>query len=286
MKKQTSNMIPELKEKLSSVLTLHYLIVGIVSLCYLIISHFVAKWISYKISKSKNNNNNEETLKKSTAIHVMKSVIYGLVMIVAIVILLAFIGIKGAAVTTLLGSVFLAIGLGLQGTLGDLASGIMLMSSNAFSMGHYIEVFTEMGDNINGTVIKFNILFTTLLDDDSGVTFIVPNRVLYSCPLKNHSTSKTPIVLEIITISNKNLSIQRALDNLREAVQNHELVLKDPPVSTNVSSITGKGTDIEVRYALHPSNYYATKTRSVRSIISTVIRESLIGSGVDLVVRI
>jgi small conductance mechanosensitive channel len=281
MKKQSSKMIPDLKQKLASVLTLHYLIVGIVSLCYLIISHFVAKWISYKISKTKNNND-EETLKKSTAVHVMKSVIYGLVMI----ILFAFIGIKGAAVTTLLGSVFLAIGLGLQGTLGDLASGIMLMLSNAFSMGHYIEVFTDMGDDINGTVIKFNILFTTLLDDDSGVTFIVPNRVLYSCPLKNHSTSKTPIVLEIITISNKNLSIQKALENLREAVQNHELVLKDPPVSTNVSSLTGKGTDIEVRYALHPSNYYASKTRNVRSIISTLIRESLIKSGVDLVVRI
>eukprot|EP00798_Chlamydomonas_sp_ICE-L_P017322 gene17322-biopygen26245 len=271
--------------KVAALMTLRSLVTGVVGIVYLIASHFVVETVTYVVSRVSSKEDTPESLKRSTAIHFMKSFLYWIIMCIATAILFVAIGIEGAAVITILGSVLLAIGLGLQGTLSDMAAGIMLMMSNAFSMGNYIEVFGEGCDGVNGTVVKFNILYTTLVDDDSGVSFIVPNRVLYSNSLKNHSTSKTPVVVDVVTISNKNLSIAKALETLRVDVQKHALVLKEPKVSTNVSEVTAKGTDIEVRYPLAADDYYTVGTRSAQSIIKTLIRESLVKSGVKLVVR-
>eukprot|EP00798_Chlamydomonas_sp_ICE-L_P006309 gene6309-biopygen1444 len=266
-------------------MTMRSLIMGVVGIVYLIASHFVAKTVAYVLSRVSNKKDTPESLKWSTAIHVMKSFMYWIIMCIAITILFLSIGIDGAAVITILGSVLLAIGLGMQGTLSDMAAGIMLMMSNAFSMGHYIEVFDDARDGVNGTVKQFNILYTTLLDDNSGVSFIVPNRILHSNALKNHSTSKTPIVVDVVTISNKNVSIAKALENLRVDVQKQARVLKEPKVTTNVSDITAKGTNIEVRYPLSTDDYYTSGTRNIQNVIKTLIRESLINSGVKLIVR-
>eukprot|EP00798_Chlamydomonas_sp_ICE-L_P004815 gene4815-biopygen15119 len=266
-------------------MTVRSVIMGVVAIVYLVASHFVAKTVAYVVSRVSNKKDTPESLKRSTAIHVMKSFMYWIIMCIAITILFLSIGIEGAAVITILGAVLLAIGIGMQGTLSDLSAGIMLMMSNAFSMGNYIEVFDDSRDGVNGTVKKFNILYTTLLDDDSGVSFIVPNRVLYGSALKNHSTSKTPIVVDVVTISNKNVSIAKALENLRVDVQKHAVVLKEPNVTTNVSEVTAKGTNIKVRYPLSADEYYTVGTRNVQSIIKTLIRESLINSGVKLIVR-
>lgn len=280
-----ADIIANIGKRMSAILTVRSLFVGVGGIVYLVIAHLIAKVSAYTISKVSNKTDTPESLKRSTAIHVMKSFVYWTVMGVATAILFTFIGIEGAAIITVLGSVMLAIGLGLQGTLSDLAAGIMLMMSNAFSMGNYIEVFGDVGEGVNGTVARFNILYTTLMDDDSGVSFIVPNRVLYSNALKNHSTSKTPIVLDTVTVSNKNLSLSKALENLRVEVQQHPLVLKEPKVTTNIAEVTAKGTDIEVRYTLSADDYYTTGTRNVKTVIKTLMRNSLIKSGVHLVVR-
>eukprot|EP00798_Chlamydomonas_sp_ICE-L_P013986 gene13986-biopygen23077 len=266
-------------------MTMRSVIMGVVAIVYIVASHFVAKTVAYVVSRVSNKKDTPESLKRSTAIHVMKSFMYWIIMCIAITILFVSIGIEGAAVITILGAVLLAIGIGMQGTLSDLSAGIMLMMSNAFSMGNYIEVFDDSRDGVNGTVTKFNILYTTLKDDDSGVSFIVPNRVLYGSALKNHSTSKKPIVVDVVTISNKNVSIAKALENLRVDVQKHALVLKEPKVTTNVSDVTAKGTNIEVRYPLSADDYYTVGTKNVQTMIKTLIRESLINSGVKLIVR-
>jgi len=68
-------------------------------------------------------------------------------------------------------------------------------------------------------------------------------------------------------------------------VQKHSLVLKEPKVTTNVSEVTAKGTNIEVRYPVSADDYYTVGTRNVQTMIKTIIRESLINSGVKLIVR-
>eukprot|EP00798_Chlamydomonas_sp_ICE-L_P024908 gene24908-biopygen19330 len=101
-------------------------------------------------------------------------------------------------------------------------------------------------DNVDFKDMKF----------DFKIVDIIRSRVLYGSALKNHSTSKTPIVVDVVTISNKNVYIAKALENLRVDVQKHALVLKEPKVTTNVSEVTAKGTNIEVRYPLSADDYY------------------------------
>jgi small conductance mechanosensitive channel len=226
-----------------------------------------------------------DSVKRTTAFQLLRSTIYWVLMVTSIMIIFAFIGVEGAAVIAVFGSILFAVGLGLQGTLGDLASGMMLIAANIYSIGDFIEVLDEENENYSGTVMDFNIMHTRLLDDDSGITLAVPNRILYTNTVKNHSSSKKHVVVQNFTISNRNKDISRALDVLRAAVQGAGPVLSTPPVKTNVATVTENGTELEVRYAINATDYYASETTSVQALINTIARKSLADANVEFVIR-
>jgi hypothetical protein len=66
---------------------------GVVAIVYIVASHFVAKTVAYVVSRVSNKKDTPESLKRSTAIHVMKSFMYWIIMCIAITILFVSIGI-------------------------------------------------------------------------------------------------------------------------------------------------------------------------------------------------
>jgi small conductance mechanosensitive channel len=220
-----------------------------------------------------------------------KYIIYGLtdkivywgIMLTALFLIPAFLGIETASLIALFGSITLAIGLGLQGTLADLAIGIMLLNTNTFKLGDYIEIAEK---DVSGTIFNFGVLNTFIKDEDSGSLIVIPNRIIYENNFTNHSSINKHIELLKITISNKNKSLEKLLELLRENVQNHPNVLKlDVPykVTCNVHEITALGTVLEIRYPLSIEDYQVKGTVNVQANIATFIRELLIKNGVELV---
>ena len=103
------------------------------------------------------------------------------VLILFIVAALGQVGVQTASLLAVLGAAGLAIGLALQGTLQNIAAGIMLIYLRPFRVGDYIETPT-----VAGTVREIG-LFVTHLDTGDGLFFFAPNSEIWNKPLKNHS---------------------------------------------------------------------------------------------------
>lgn len=221
-----------------------------------------------------------DALKRSIAYRLVGTLVYWIFMVVVALTIMSWTGIETAALVALLGSALLAVGLGLQGTLGDIAAGVMLLAANTYNIGDYIEV---EADNIKGTVSDFSVLYTRVVDEDSGVTIVVPNRSLYGGVIINHSNAKQHVVVVEVAVSNRNADLGVHLERLRESVQRFPGVLAKPPVTANVASVAPLATNIEVRFALTPLDYQVSGTTSMVSAITTHVRQTLVDAGVQLV---
>src|SRR5687768_15168420 len=103
------------------------------------------------------------------------------VLILFLIAALGQLGVQTASLLAVLGAAGLAIGLALQGTLQNIAAGIMLIYLRPFHVGDYIETPT-----VAGTVKEIG-LFATHLDTGDGLFFFAPNSEIWNKPLKNHS---------------------------------------------------------------------------------------------------
>ena len=105
---------------------------------------------------------------------------YSLLILVFITVLGQF-GVQTASIIAALGAAGLAIGLALQGTLQNIAAGIMLLILRPFRVGEYIET-----TNVKG-YIKDIGLFATEMRTADGLYLMAPNSTLWNTPITNHS---------------------------------------------------------------------------------------------------
>ena len=253
-----------------------------IALIILAIAHVVAMILS-KIAMAYINNKQRDAKNKYIVYSLTDKIIYWSIMITALFLIPAFLGIETASLIALFGSITLAIGLGLQGTLADLAVGIMLLNTNTFKLGDYIEVVEK---EVSGTIYNFGVLNTFIRDEDSGSLIIVPNRIIYENIFTNHSSINKHVELLKITISNRNKSLEKIIEIIRDSVQNHPNVLKlEEPftVTCNVHEISAYGTVLEIRYPLSIEDYQVKGTINVQAQIATFVREVLIKNKVELV---
>jgi small conductance mechanosensitive channel len=98
-----------------------------------------------------------------------------------IIAALQLFGVQATSFVAILGAMTLAIGLSLQGALGNIASGIMVMLFRPYSVGQYVELAGE-----GGTVKDIN-LFQTILASPDNVQIIVPNSQAISGVIRNYA---------------------------------------------------------------------------------------------------
>src|SRR5262245_29972272 len=96
-------------------------------------------------------------------------------------IIIQLIGIEATSLIAVLGAASLAIGLALQGTLSNLAAGVMLLIFRPFRVGDDIEV-----EGKRGKVRALNLFMTELIHDD--IQILMPNGKVWGAPLTNFST--------------------------------------------------------------------------------------------------
>ena len=105
---------------------------------------------------------------------------YSLLILVFITVLGQF-GVQTASIIAALGAAGLAIGLALQGTLQNIAAGIMLLVLRPFRVGEYIET-----TNVKGYIKEIG-LFATEMRTGDGLYLMAPNSTLWNTPITNHS---------------------------------------------------------------------------------------------------
>ena len=112
---------------------------------------------------------------------VIASAVRYLILVVVLVAVLAKFGIQTASILAVLGAAGLAIGLSLQGTLSNVASGFMLLCLRPFGVSDYVDV-----EGTAGTVREIG-LFTTELETYDGVYVMIPNAQVFGRTIKNYS---------------------------------------------------------------------------------------------------
>lgn len=164
------------------------------------------------------------------------------VRIVALIGALSQLGIQTASIVAVLGAAGLAIGLALQGTLQNIAAGIMLLLLRPFKVGDSID---GGGGNVAGTVEEVN-LFTTRLTKPDGICEFVPNSALWSNSIRNYSRNPTRRLDLEVEVSVRD-DVNRAIDALSALADADPRVLRSPAPQVMVSRFDDSTAVLNIR---------------------------------------
>lgn len=172
--------------------------------------------------------------------------------IVVVVAALGQLGVQTASVLAAIGAAGLAIGLALQGTLANIAAGIMLLWLRPFRAGDFIEVGT-----VAGTVEEIN-LFNCRLKTWDGIFKFVPNSELWSKTITNYTRNPNRLVLIEFRIAYE-ADLPRARKLLKEFAERHPKVLRDPSVQVVPLTLGDSSIVLQMRAWSRTADFWDTK---------------------------
>jgi small conductance mechanosensitive channel len=183
---------------------------------------------------------------------VLASLVRYTILVLVLVAALSQLGIQTTSVLAALGAIGLAIGLALQGTLANIAAGIMLLWLRPFKVGDYIEA-----GGVAGTLKEVG-LFACHIDTWDGIFQFVPNSELWNKRLINYSRLPTRLVDLRFGIAYDD-SIARGRDVLMAVVASDDRVHQDPAPSVFVAELGESAVVLGLRVWTDTSQYWAVR---------------------------
>ena len=198
----------------------------------LLLARIVSGWVERAMSKSPRF---EPTVANFLS-NVVKYALWALV----IVTVLAQFGVETTSILAALGGMALAVGLALQGTLSNVASGVMILVQKPFKVGEGINA-----GSVTGTVQQIG-LFTTELKQFDGLFVMVPNSELWNQAIVNlhrHPIRRFELIVGIAYDD----SMEEARKELLALAEADERILDDPEPVAFVSSLDDSSVGIGLR---------------------------------------
>ncbi|PPI88441.1 mechanosensitive ion channel protein MscS [Candidatus Pantoea edessiphila] len=150
------------------------------------------------------------------------------------------VGIQSTSIITVLGAASLAIGLALQGSLSNLAAGVLLITFYPFRSGEFVDI-----GGVTGTIVNIQIFSTTLKSSD-GKIIILPNSKIISSVIINFSREKIRCNEFIINVSYE-ANIDEVIQLLKKVVEDDKRVLKDKEIQVGLNEINSSSSVFIVR---------------------------------------
>ena len=173
------------------------------------------------------------------------------VLIFVLIAVLSNFGVQTASIIAVLGAAGLAIGLALQGTLSNIAAGVMILVLRPLKVDEFVEA-----GSVSGTVVEIT-LFTTLLKTPDGVFISAPNSQIWNSAIKNYSRNPTRRLDIKVGISYDD-DVDAALDFLKNLVASDARVLKDPEPMSFVATLGESSVDLTARGWVATSEFWPT----------------------------
>ena len=172
-----------------------------------------------------------------------------IVLAFVIVAVLNQFGVETTSMIAVLGAAGLAIGLALQGTLSNVASGVMLLILRPFKVGDFISA-----GSLSGTVVEIG-LFTSELKTGDGVYIMAPNSQIWNTTITNFSRNSTRRIDIVVGVAyDDDLDVaQKALQSLMDG---QALVLKNPASETMIKSLGDSSVNINMRCWVNTADYW------------------------------
>ncbi len=168
------------------------------------------------------------------------SIVRYAIIAITLVAVLARLGIQTTSIIAVLGAAGLAIGLALQGTLQNIAAGIMLLILRPFKVGDYIDA-----GGTAGTVDEIG-LFTTDMTTFDGIYLSVPNSALWNTSILNYTRLPTRRLDIPVGIAYED-DVEKALSLLLEKLRTDSRVLADPEPQVMVTALGESAVDLNLR---------------------------------------
>ena len=183
---------------------------------------------------------------------VLRSVLLWMIRLITVIAVLGQFGVQTASIIAVLGAASLAIGLALQGTLQNIAAGMMLLFLRPFQVGEYIET-----SSIEGTVDEIG-LFATKLTKADGLCLFVPNNQLWNSAVINYSRHDQRRMDLPIGIDYKN-DPAIAIRALTALLATDPRVLQSPAPIVVVSDHADSAVMLKVRFWAKTSDFWAVR---------------------------
>lgn len=189
--------------------------------------------------------------------------------VILIVCIVAILGVPMASVIAAIASCGVAIGLAMQGSLSNLAGGIMLLLFRPFSVGEFIET-----SGVSGTVREIGIFYTLLITgDNKHVT--IPNGTMMNNTVINYSREDIRRVDMEFGITYESDS-EKACEIAKRVAAAHSLVTDAKPVFARVTNLADSAVIVTVRAWTESANFW-----SVKFDLITEIRKAFEAEGVS-----
>ncbi len=236
----------------------------ILAIVLLIVGRWVAGFVRSMLRRGLTRADIDETL-----IPFLASLGFYTVMAMVLIAVLGVVGVQTASLVAVLGAAGLAIGLALQGTLSNLAAGVMLLVFRPFSVGDAVEAGGSMG------VVEAIRLFTTVMNTLDNVRITLPNSAVWGGTVKNYSANENRRVDLVMGVDyGDDLSL--AVRTIENIVGSDSRVLSDPAPQVAVAELGDSSVNIVVRPWCRSEDYW-----DVRFGLTRALKEGLEGAGVS-----
>ena len=224
------------------------------ALAILIIGWTVAGWVARLTYKALNRIPRvDDTLKP-----VLSSIVRYVIIAFVIVAVLAQFVIETTSMIAVFGAVGLAIGLALQGTLSNVAAGVMLLLLRPFSVGEYVDA-----GNVSGTVEEIG-LFTTRFKSVNGLFVSAPNSGLWNSVITNYSRNSLRRIDLLVRIGYDD-DLNGAIGELKSLMNEDKRTLNDPEPEIFVTELADNSVNMTLTCWVNTSDYWATLTDLTRN---------------------
>ncbi len=216
----------------------------IIGIILLVILFKITNVLTKKLYKRLQSKQADETLSR-VGTQALRLIIKGIVLICFI----GYIGIETASITALIASAGVSVGLALQGSLSNLAGGIIIILTRPFRIGDKI---TTNGES--GTVEDIHMFYTVLITPDNKVIH-VPNGNLANNVIVNSSIKETRRVEVVMSIS-YDTNLDFATNIIKSVCYNNDLIFKDPDVYVGIKEYANSSIDLNIRVWCNNKDYW------------------------------
>ncbi|MBQ9047320.1 MAG: mechanosensitive ion channel [Solobacterium sp.] len=172
-----------------------------------------------------------------------------LLYVILIVAIISVLGVPMASVITVLASAGVAVGMAMQGSLSNLAGGLMLMIFRPFSVGQYINAAGAEG------VVKAINLFYTVLTTVDNKDITIPNGSLMNANVTNFSSEPTRRV-DLTFGAAKGTDVELVTKTMLAVMQKNDKVLEDPEPFAKLSGGTNEAMEFTARAWCASADYW------------------------------
>ncbi|MEN1727247.1 MAG: mechanosensitive ion channel domain-containing protein [Pseudomonadota bacterium] len=226
----------------------------VVALLIFIIGRWIAKAIIGLMRKAMTRKHLDEIL-----INFVGNIVYVFLLLSVILIAISYLGIAVTPLIAVLGGAALAVGLALQASLSNFASGLMLVGFRPFDTNDFVEA-----GGVSGTVKAVGIFQTELVTPDNRHV-IVPNSEITSQPITNYSAFDTRRIDLVLGVGYSD-DLKTAQAVMKRVVEGHDLVLNDPAPNIMLMELADSSVNFAIRPWVKTSDYWAVRSDLLESL--------------------